>query len=196
MTSHPPSFPNDSAGGREGLNALSQRLYDDLRHLAAAHLKSERPDHTLQPTALVHEAYLKLIDQRSTDWRDRMHFFAVASRIIRRILVDHARERNAMKRGGGQERVPMEFAELIAGSKGADVVALDDAMTALAEIDERQAKIVELRFFGGLTIEEIAEVLSISDRSVDRDWRCAKAWLYCHLTGEDTAGAAEAGDGG
>jgi RNA polymerase sigma factor (TIGR02999 family) len=162
-------------------------IYDDLRRLAIGHMRAERDDHTLQPTALVHEAYIKLIDQRSTDWKDRMHFFSVASQIIRRILVDHARARNAAKRGGGMRRVPIEAAEQLLAGSGVDLEALDDALSELAELDERQARIVELRFFGGLTLDETAEVLAIGRRSVDREWQCAKAWLYCRLAeeGED-----------
>ena len=168
-------------GDRRDLDALMAAIYQDLRRLAVSHLRDERSDHTLQPTALVHEAYLRLIDQRVTDWKDRIHFFAVASRIIRRILVDHARERLAQKRGGDQKRVPIEQAEQLAVAPGVDIVSLDDALTELSQIDETQAQIVELRYFSGLTIEEIADVLSIGKRSVDREWQCAKAWLYCRL---------------
>lgn len=172
-------------GDREKLDALMAAIYSDLRRLAVQHMQAERDDHTLQPTALVHEAYIKLIDQRSTDWRDRLHFFAVASRIIRRILVDHARGRLAEKRGGRRERVPLEQADIAIGDTGIDLTELDEAMQELAKIDERQAKIVELRFFGGLTIEDIAEVLSMGKRSVDREWKVARAWLYCRLSDDD-----------
>lgn len=165
------------SGQRRDLDALMAAIYDDLRRLAMHHLRGERADHTLQATALVHEAYLKLIDQRSTDWKDRMHFFAVASRIIRRILVDHARERLALKRGGGGERLKIDQIEVAAPLPDLQLVALDEALTELADIDAQQAKIVELRYFGGLTIEEAAEALSIGSRSVDREWRTAKAWL-------------------
>lgn len=179
-----------SSGDRRDVDALMAAIYDDLRRLALGHMRREQRDHTLQPTAVVHEAYLKLIDQRSTDWRDRVHFFAVASRIIRRILVDHARERRALKRGGGVERVALEQVEAQAEQPGFDLVALDEALAELGEIDERQARVVELRFFGGLTLEEIAELLEIGRRTVDRDWKAAKAWLYCRL-----ADGAEPGDG-
>ncbi len=181
-----------ASGDRRDLDALMGAIYDDLRRLAVSHMRAEHDDHTLQPTALVHEAYLKLVDQRSTDWRDRVHFFAIASRIIRRILVDHARERLAAKRGGGLERVSLEEAEAPAPERPVDLVALDEAMKELAELSERQAKIVEMRFFGGLTLEEIADLLSVGRRTVDRDWQVAKAWLYCRL-GE---GSAEPADGG
>jgi RNA polymerase sigma factor (TIGR02999 family) len=168
------------------VDALLGAIYADLKRLAAAQLRAERADHTLQPTALVHEAYLRLIDQRETRWKDRIHFFSVASRIIRRILVDHARERNAAKRGGGRERVPLELAAVVvdAGGQSLDIEELDGALNALAALDERQARIVELRYFGGLTVEEVAGVLSMGARSVDREWRCARAWLYCRLAGE------------
>lgn len=178
-----------ASGERHDLDALMAAIYNDLHRLARAHMSRERGDHTLQPTALVNEAYLKLIDQRNTDWKDRVHFFAVASRIIRRILVDHAREKHALKRGGGAgERVSMESVEGAASPvAGVDVIALDEALAELAEIDERQAKVVELRFFGGLTVPEIAELLAVAPRSVDRDWQAAKAWLYCRLS-DDAAG--------
>lgn len=171
-----------SSGERNDLDALMAAIYDDLRRLAVSHMRGERDDHTLQPTALVHEAYMKLVDQRSTDWKDRLHFFAVASRIIRRILIDHARERLAAKRGGGGERLRVDDMDPAAPVPGIDLLALDEALEELAAIDERQAKIVELRFFGGCSIEEVAELLSMGGRSVDRDWKAAKAWLYCRLS--------------
>jgi RNA polymerase sigma-70 factor (ECF subfamily) len=180
-----------ASGDRSDLDALMAAIYDDLRRLAVSQMRSERDDHTLQPTAVVHEAYLKLIDQRTTDWKDRVHFFAIASRIIRRILVDHARERLAAKRGGDAQRVPLEHAEMISPVEGVDLVALDEALGELGEIDPRQAKIVELKFFGGLTIEEIAELLSIGRRSVDREWQAARAWLYFRLS--DGQGGADGG---
>jgi len=180
-----------ASGERRDVDALMAAIYGDLRRLAISHLRGERGNHTLQPTALVHEAYMKLIDQRSTDWADRAHFFSVASRIIRRLLVDHARQRNAAKRGAARERLALEQAELPAPAGDVDVIALDEALTELASIDERQARIVELRFFGGLTIEEIAEALSLGKRSVDRDWQAAKAWL-CFRLADEPAGE---GDG-
>lgn len=181
-----------ASGERGDLDALMHAIYEDLRRLAIGHMRGERDGHTLQATAVVHEAYVKLIDQRSTTWQDRAHFFAVASRIIRRILVDHAREKNALKRGGGGggPRVELDGAEPAARERSADVVALDEALAELAELSERQSKIVELRYFGGLTIEEIAEVLGMGKRSVDREWQAAKAWLYVRLS--DATGA---GDG-
>lgn len=185
-----------ASGDRRDLDALMGAIYDDLRRLAVAHMRAERDDHTLQPTAVVHEAYLKLVDQRTTDWKDRAHFFAVASRIIRRLLVDHARERLALKRGGGGERIPLEAAEaaeLACEVPGVDLVALDEAVEELASIDERQARIVELRFFGGLTIEEIANLLEMGRRSVDREWQAARAWLFLRLSEEGGAGGAPDG---
>ena len=169
-----------ASGGRHDLDALMAAIYADLRRLAINHMQSERRDHTLQPTAVVHEAYLKLVDQHNTDWKDRVHFFAVASRIIRRILVDHAREKHAEKRGGDMQRVALD-SEIIAVAPGVDMMALDEALTELGDLDETQARIVELRFFSGLSIPEVADLLSMAPRSVDRAWQCAKAWLYCRL---------------
>ncbi|MCW5756509.1 MAG: sigma-70 family RNA polymerase sigma factor [Phycisphaeraceae bacterium] len=173
-----------SGGDRRDVDALLAAIYEDVRRLAVGQLKGERRDHTLQPTALVHEAYLKLIEQRSTDWNDRAHFFAVASRIIRRILVDHAREKNALKRGGGGQRVSLEGVDAATPQADVDLVALDDALKELAELSERQARIVELRYFGGLTVPEVAAALGLGARTVDREWQAARAWLFCRL-GED-----------
>jgi len=176
-----------AAGQGRDLDALMHAIYDDLRRLAIRHMRGERGDHTLQPTALVHEAYLKLIDQRNTDWKDRAHFFALASRIIRRILVDHARQRLANKRGGGiGERIAIEDLELAGPGESGDLVALDGALLELGELDEVQARIVEMRYFGGLTIDEIAESLQIGKRSVDRQWAAAKAWLMFRLQSDAT----------
>lgn len=168
-----------ASGERQDLDALMAAIYDDMRRLALSHMRSERDDHTLQPTALVHEAYVKLVDQRNTDWKDRLHFFAVASRIIRRILIDHARERGAQKRGGAAGRIALD--DLAAPIADLDLLALDEALGDLARIDERQARIVELRFFGGCSIEEVAELLSMGKRSVDREWHGARAWLLSRL---------------
>jgi RNA polymerase sigma-70 factor (ECF subfamily) len=182
-----------ASGDRAQLDALMAAIYEDLRRLAVSHMQGERGDHTLQPTAVVHEAYVKLIDQRNTDWKDRLHFFAIASRIIRRILIDHARERSALKRGGGGTRIGIDDRELSSPAEDVDLLALDEALEELAAIDERQARIVELRFFGGCTVEEIAELLEMGKRSVDREWNAAKAWLYCRLS-EGRTGEAEPGD--
>lgn len=170
-----------ASGERDDLDALMRVLYNDLRRLAAAHLDAERPDHTLQPTALVHEAYVKLLGQRTTDWTDRLHFFAVASRLIRRILIDHARARLADKRGGAAARVDLNEHEIAGPQRGIDLLALDEALEALARLDEQQARIVELRYFGGCTIDEVATLLNIGKRTVDRDWRAARAWLLLRL---------------
>lgn len=174
-----------AAGDRADIDRLMAAVYNDMRRIASTHLAAERADHTLQPTALVHEAYLKLVNQRTANWNDRLHFFSIASQIIRRILIDHARERNAAKRGGGARALSIEHDEIAAPTKDLDLLALDEALRQLAEIDPRQARIVELRFFGGCSIDEIAELLDIGRRTVDRDWMAAKAWLYCQLTAED-----------
>lgn len=173
-----------ASGQRGDLDGLMMAIYEDMRRLAMSHMRSERNDHTLQPTAVVHEAYVKLIDQRRTDWQDRLHFFAVASRIIRRILIDHARARQADKRGGGGTRLRIDDYDPAAPAQDIDMLALDEALKELAEIDEQQARIVELRFFGGCTVPEIAELLKIGNRTVDRDWQAARTWLFVRLEGD------------
>jgi RNA polymerase sigma factor (TIGR02999 family) len=173
-----------ASGERSDVDALMAAIYDDLRRLAIGQMRHERDDHTLQPTAVVHEAYLKLIDQRSTEWKDRLHFFAVASRLIRRILVDHAREKLAAKRGGRSERVLLDDVEPAAPHERVDLVTLDDALRELGGIDPVQSQIVEMRYFGGLSIEEIAEALDMGKRSVDRHWQTAKAWLCFRMEGD------------
>lgn len=161
-------------------------VYAELRIIARNQLRSERPEHTLQPTALVNEAYLKLIDQSKADWENRNQFFALASRAIRRVLVDHARHRLRLKRGGGAPKLPLEFAEHLSSTvPSTDLVALDDALSRLREKDELKCKIVEMRFFGGLNNKEIAEVMGTSTRTVERHWRYSKAWLFRALTGGD-----------
>jgi RNA polymerase sigma-70 factor (ECF subfamily) len=164
-------------GDRESLDLLLPVIYDELRRVASHQLQKERSDHTLQPTALVHEAYLRLLEQHEVDWQNRAHFFSIAAEMMRRILVNYAVRRNAQKRGLGAARLSLEEAISFSDEKDFDLVALDDALKKLAEYDETQARIVELRFFGGLTIEETAEVLEISDSTVKREWRMAKAWL-------------------
>jgi len=146
--------------------------------LPSAVLRRERPDHTLQPTALVHEAYLRLIDQRNVNWQNTAHFFAIAAQAMRRIIVDHARRHNAVKRGGDNLKVELDEAQSQPGELDVDVLKLCDALTALAAFDPQQSRIVELRFFGGLSIEETAEVIGISPATVKRDWSMAKAWLH------------------
>lgn len=183
-----------SSGDPRDAERLMSAIYDDLKRLAASQLRNERAGHTLHPTALVHEAYLRLVNQRTAEWNDRLHFFSIASRIIRRILIDHARERHALKRGGGQQRVRIEDHEIAAPDRELDLVALNEALDELAEIDERQARIVELRFFGGLTVPEVAEAMSIGARSVDRDWQVARAWLFHRLSEHEPERSDAAGD--
>ena len=170
-----------SEGDKSAADQLMPLVYDGLRKVAAQYLRKERKDHTLQPTALVHEAYLKLIDISHVNWQDRAHFFAAASQMMRHILVDHARARAADKRGGDVERVELDAAISLAergGEENVDLLALDDALDRLAEFDAQQSRLVELRFFGGLTIEETAHVLGVSPATVKREWTLAKTWLY------------------
>lgn len=171
---------NWSNGNREALDNLLPLVYKELRQLADRYLRRERSDHTLQATALVHEAYLKLIDQRNVQWQNRAHFFGVAAQAMRRILVDHARSHQTAKRGSGGHKVSLDegLGIDISDERASDLIALDDALTQLAEIDPQKSRIVELRFFGGLSIEETAEVLGIGTATVIRQWRMAKAWLY------------------
>ena|SRR5437870_3880816 len=171
-----------SEGDESVLNELTPLVYQELRRLANSYLRRERPDHTLQATELIHEAYLRLVDQGQPDWNSRSHFFSFAAHLMRQILVDHARSHNAEKRGGAIERVPVEEAQIFAPERGADLLALDEALTALAAFDERKARTLELRFFGGMSMEEIAGVLGVSVRTVDREMRLARAWLYQTLT--------------
>ena len=171
-----------SAGDRPAAERILPLVYDELRQLAAHYLRRERrPDHTLQPTALVHEAYLRLIDQSRVDWKNRAHFCAMASEMMRRILVDHARRHYAQKRGGAETRIALDDAVSFPRDAGVDVVAVDEALFDLARLDPQQSRIVELRFFGGLTLDETAEVLNVSRSTVQREWNMAKAWLYNQL---------------
>ncbi len=167
-------------GNQDAASKLIPIVYDELRRLASHYLAHERPGHTLQPTALVHEAYLKLVEQKGGNWQDRAHFFAVAAQTMRHLLVDHARAKKADKRGGGMQRVELEHVTLLA-AEADEIVALDEALTRLKEMDACQAKVVELRYFGGLNVPEVAEVLGISERTVKREWSMAKAWLYSEL---------------
>lgn len=164
-------------GDQEALDALTPLVYQELRRLANGYLRRERQDHTLEGTALVHEAYLRLIDQNQVEWRSRNHFYALAAELIRRILVDHARARVAAKRGGASIKLSLDESLTPAQEKEQDLVSLDDALNALAAADSQQSRIVELRYFGGLTIEETADVLGISPATVKRDWVMAKAFL-------------------
>lgn len=180
---------NWSKGDHGALERLTPLVYGELKRLAARYLRRERPDHTLQSTALVHEAFLRLVDQRSVEWQNRAHFFGVAAQLIRRILVDHARGRMAAKRGSNAVKLSLEDVVETPRQRPLDLVALDDALEALAKLDPQQSRIVELRFFAGLSIEETAEVLHISPATVKRDWTAAKAWLYRDLSGRATGGA-------
>jgi RNA polymerase sigma factor (TIGR02999 family) len=168
-------------GEEQALDRLVAQIHRELRKLAASYLRKERPDHTLQPTALVNEAFLKLIDQRAVKWQNRAHFFGIAAQAMRRILVDHARAHAAGKRGDGVRMLPLDEAMMIGGTIDVDLLALDEALTRLAAIDPQQSRVVELRFFGGLTMDETAEVMHISAATVGREWRMAKAWLFAEI---------------
>src|SRR5436190_3187488 len=177
-----------SIGNREALDRLLPLVYDELRRLAHSYLTRERPDHTLQTTALVHEAWLKLIDQRSVNWQNRAQFFAISAQAMRRILLDNARRHTAAKRGSGGQKVSLdEVATLSRDTANESLIALDEALQKLATIDADQSRIVELRYFGGLTIEETAEVLKTSPSSVQREWTIARAWLYNAIAGSPEA---------
>ena len=171
-----------SQGDKDALEQLMPLVYDELHRLAGSYLRRERHDHTLQPTALVNEAYLRLIDQRNARWQNRAQFFGVAAQLMRRILVDHARAHHAAKRGGSQEDLPLSLARHFGEKPDLALIALHDALNRLAEIDPEQSHIVELRFFGGLTIEETAEVVGTSHATVEREWKMARAWLRRELT--------------
>lgn len=172
-----------SDGNQLVLDDLIPLVYDELHKQASLYLRRERPNHTLQTTALINEVYLKLIDQKNASWENRKHFFAIAAKLMRRVLIDHARAKNRAKRGGEALTVPLDEGALAAGKqKDIDLIALDEALDRLKEKDERQVRIVELRYFSGLTLEETADVLEISRTTVAGDWRMAKAWLHRELT--------------
>lgn len=170
-------------GDTAARNRLFEAVYDELRRLARGRLRGERSDISLEPTALVHEAYLKLIDQRGAGWQNRAHFFSMAGHVMRRILVDHARARSAAKRGDAV-RVPLEGVDIATDSLEVDVLALDAALDKLAAIDQRQSELVELRFFAGLTVDETAAALDVAPITVKRDWALARAWLFRELKGQ------------
>ncbi len=170
-----------NAGDPSAPGRLLELVYEDLRHLASAYMRDERDDHTLQATALVHEAYLRMVDWKNVTWESRAQFFAVAAQVMRRVLVDHARHKNAAKSEGGQQKLTLDDAVSFADEKDFDVLALEDALLSLEKLDRRQAQIVELRFFGGLSIEEAAHVLKISPATVKREWVIAKAWFQREL---------------
>ena len=170
------------AGGQNGLDALFEAVYNELRFLARDYLRQERPDHTLQTTALVHEAYVRLSNGQQIVWENRAQFFSIASQVMRHILVDHARKHGAAKRGHGAERSSLDDAVVLAAERNIDFLALDDALKMLAVLDEEQSRIVELRFFGGFTISEIAGILDVSEMTVSRKWKTAKLWLQDQMT--------------
>ena len=171
-----------SGGDKSALDKLAPIVYDELHRLARHYLRGERTGHSLQATALVNEAYMRLVDYKRMRWENRAHFFAVSAQLMRRILVDHARRHN-LKRGAGLQYVSLDDTAVIGADRGEDLVALDDAMQALARMDPRKAQVVEMRFFGGLSVEETAEVLKVSAVTVMRDWSTARAWLYREMSG-------------
>ena len=170
-----------SGGDSRALEALTPLVYDELYRRAHWHMARERAGNTLQATALVNEIYVRMVDLRGVTWRDRAHFFAISSRLIRRVLIDAARAKGALKRGGASPHVVLDEEILVSPERGADLVALDDALSALAAVDARKSQVVELKFFGGLGIDEAAEVLNVSRETIKRDWRLAKAWLRREL---------------
>jgi RNA polymerase sigma-70 factor (ECF subfamily) len=176
-----------SDGDRDALDRLTPIVYAELHRLARHYMQRERPGHSLQATALVNEAYMRLVDYKGMQWQNRAHFFAVSAQLMRRILVEHARRHN-LKRGGNIPHVSLEDVAIVAGDRDTDLVWLDEAMNTLAKFDARKAQVVEMRFFGGLSVEETAEVLNVSSITVMRDWSTAKAWLYRELAGETNDG--------
>jgi RNA polymerase sigma-70 factor, ECF subfamily len=170
-----------ATGNQDAAAQLTPLVYKELHRVAQNHLRLERPDHTLQPTALVHETYLKLVAQRDANWQNRAHFFAVASQLMRRILVDYARARLRAKRGGKHVKLPLDKVFIISPGHCDELLALDESLERLARLDARQSRVVELRFFGGLSVEEAAKVLGVSSKTVKREWSTAKAWLYGEL---------------
>jgi RNA polymerase sigma factor (TIGR02999 family) len=174
-----------AGGDRLAADQLMAEMYGELRTLARRYLDRERPGHTLQPTALVNEVYLKLVDQIEVDWKGRTHFFALGAQVMRRVLVDHARRRGRAKRGGGLQRATVDVS-LISARSAADVLAVHEAIEDLGKLDPRQARIVELRFFGGLSVAEVAEVLGLAQRTVEAEWTMIRAWLRRRLSDEDT----------
>ncbi len=173
---------NWSQGEKAALDQLVPLVYPELRRLAKRHMGRENPEHTLQTSALINEAYLKLVNQQSVPWQNRAHFFAVAAQVMRHILVDHARGRNYAKRGGGALKLPLDEAMALTEQRAAQLIALDDALTDLAALDAGKSQVIELRFFGGLSLAETAEVMKTSPSTVQREWRAAKAWLHHTMT--------------
>lgn len=188
MKSHPPHeitqlLAEWSDGNQSALDELYPLVYDELHKLARRYMSRERKGHTLQTTALINEAYVRLVDQRNVHWTNRSHFFAISAQIMRRILIDHARRHAYAKRGGGARQVSLEEAAIVASNTGSELIRLDEALKSLAERDPRRSRVVELRYFGGLNNEEIAGILHVSENTVTRDWNMARAWLYHQLTG-------------
>ena len=178
-----------SSGNQAALEQLMPLVYAELRRLASAYLRRERPDHTLQSTALVHEAFLKLVNQREVEWRSRAHFYGIAAQMIRRILVDYARSHHAEKRGSGAVKLSLDEALAVPESTELDLVGLNEALEKLAKMDSRQNRIVELRFFAGLSIEETAEVMQLSPATIKREWNSARAWLFREISRSRAVGA-------
>ena len=172
-----------SNGNQTALDKLYPLVYDELHKMANRYMKRERKDHTLQTTALINEAYVRMVDQKNVHWENRAHFFAISAQIMRRILIDHARRHHYAKRGGGALKVSLDETAIVAGDPASDMLLLDEALNRLAEMDPRRGQVVELRYFGGLNNEEIAGVLKISENTVTRDWNMARAWLYQELSG-------------
>ena len=170
-----------TSGDRAAMDELLPRIYGELRRLAGGYFKNERGNHTLEPTALVHEAYLRLVDQSRVQWQSRAHFLGVAANMMRRILIDHARRHSAEKRGKGFEIIPLTAAQVAAEERNAEVIAVDTALQEMAKVDPQLSRIVELRYFGGLSIEETAGVMETSPATINRQWRLAKAWLHSQL---------------
>ena len=171
-----------SEGNQAALDALYPLVYDELHRLARRYMSRERKDHTLQATALINEAYVRLVDQKNVHWANRSHFFAISAQIMRRILIDHARRHAYAKRGGGAQQVSLDEAATVTRTAGAEMIRLDEALKSLAEMDPRRSQVVELRYFGGLNNEEIAGVLKVSENTVTRDWNMARAWLHQQLS--------------
>jgi RNA polymerase sigma factor (TIGR02999 family) len=184
-----------SNGNKAALDQLMPLVYKELRRLASQYLRRERHNHTLQSAALVNEAYLRLVDYSNLRWQDRAQFFGLAAQLMRRILIDHARSHHYAKRGGGAQRVSLDEAAILSQERASDLVALDDALTSLAAVDPRKSQVVELRFFGGLNIEETAEVLKLSSMTVQREWRWAKAYLYGEISKKGSDGAGTLAEG-
>ena len=176
-----------SEGNQSALDELYPLVYEELHRLARRYMSREKKGHTLQTTALINEAYVRLVDQKNVRWANRSHFFAISAQIMRRILIDHARRQAYAKRGGGAKQVSLEEAAIVAPDQASELVRLDEALKTLSKLDERRCHVVELRYFGGLSNEEIADVLKVSENTVTRDWNLARAWLYQHLAGSPSS---------